>query len=175
MRTIGWMAGVGSLVASFAFMVVSLNRWEWNRALFFGLIFLIAEIALATALVLRRLSLLSARAAPDDEVLAAITDGRPPSRDRFAWMTRSSRDLNVFITFLVGAGAIASAGAWLIDRVAGRTSVELAERRLARKLAPIGYPRGGFVVDDLSAMLQDDPGEDDADVRALLRHVGHGG
>jgi hypothetical protein len=173
MRTIGWMAGVGSLIASFAFMVVSLNRWEWNRALFFGLIFLIAEIALATGLVLRRLSLL-ARATPDDEVLAAIRAARPPNRDRFAWTKRMSRDLNVFITFLVGAGAIASAGAWMIDRVAGRTSVEHAERRLARKLAPISYPRVGFVIDDLTAMLQGVPGEDDADVRALLRHVGHG-
>ena len=37
-------------------MVVSLNRWEWNRALFFGLIVLIAEVALATGLVLRRLT-----------------------------------------------------------------------------------------------------------------------
>ena len=34
-------------------MVVSLNRWEWNRALFFGLIVLIAEVGLATGLILR--------------------------------------------------------------------------------------------------------------------------
>ena len=42
-------------------MIVSLNRWEWNRALFFGLIVLIAEVGLATGLVLRRLARLEYR------------------------------------------------------------------------------------------------------------------
>lgn len=174
MKTIAWMFGVGSLVSSFVFMVVSLNRWEWNRALFFGLIFLIVEVALATALVLRRLSAVASRTPPDAEVLAAIQQTRGASRDWFAWMKPMSRDLNVFITFLVGAGAIASAAAWAIDRVATRAPMGLAERRLARRLAPISYPRDGLVADDLTLKLQDDdPGLDAAQVRALLRHVRH--
>src|SRR5687767_10012250 len=102
MKTIGWLAVVGSLCSSFAFMVVSLNRWEWNRALFFGLIFLIAEVALGVALVLRRLTQISARRELDPSTVATLRDTRPV-HDRFAWMESSSRDLHVFITFLVGA------------------------------------------------------------------------
>ena len=45
---IAWLAGIGTLLAGAVYMIVSLNRWEWNRALFFGLIVLIAEVGLAT-------------------------------------------------------------------------------------------------------------------------------
>ena len=57
-------------------MIVSLNRWEWNRALFFGLIVLIAEVGLATGLVLRRLDRLE-RTTADPAVLAILRDTRP--------------------------------------------------------------------------------------------------
>ena len=50
MKIIAWLAGIGTLLAGAVYMVVSLNRWEWNRALFFGLIVLIAEVGLATGL-----------------------------------------------------------------------------------------------------------------------------
>ena len=56
MKIIAWLAGIGTLLGGAVYMVVSLNRWEWNRALFFGLIVLIAEVGLATGLVLRRLA-----------------------------------------------------------------------------------------------------------------------
>ncbi|MDX2378334.1 MAG: hypothetical protein QNM02_01070, partial [Acidimicrobiia bacterium] len=55
MKMIAWLAGIATLVVGAAYMIVSLNRWEWNRALFFGLIVLIAEVGLAAALILRRL------------------------------------------------------------------------------------------------------------------------
>ena len=48
MKAIAWLAGIATLLAGAAYMIVSLNRWEWNRALFFGLIVLIAEVGLAT-------------------------------------------------------------------------------------------------------------------------------
>ena len=56
MKIIAWVAGIATFVLGAAYMIVSLNRWEWNRALFFGLIVVIAEIGLATGLVLRRLT-----------------------------------------------------------------------------------------------------------------------
>ena len=56
MKTIAWLAAIGTLAMGVIYMVVSLNRWEWNRALFFGLIVLIAEVGIATALILRRLT-----------------------------------------------------------------------------------------------------------------------
>ena len=38
MKLIAWLAGIGTLLTGALYMIVSLNRWEWSRALFFGLI-----------------------------------------------------------------------------------------------------------------------------------------
>ena len=146
MKTIAWLAGLGTLLAGVFYMVVSLNRWEWNRALFFGLIVLIAEIALATGLVLRRLARLehSLKGPADSDVVQILRETRP-TRDRFAWMRESTGQLNVFITFLVGGGVLLSGIAWVVDRVASKTSSPAGEERLARQLYPISYPSGGSV------------------------------
>ena len=92
MKTIAWLAGIGTLLAGAVYMVVSLNRWEWNRALFFGLIVLIAEVGLATGLVLRRLARLeyNTKGNADPAVVQILSETRP-SRDRFAWMRESTR------------------------------------------------------------------------------------
>ena len=76
-----WLAGIGTLLGGGVYMVVSLNRWEWNRALFFGLIVLIAEVGLATGLVLRRLSRLEYRLEPRRPrgVADILRETRPPS------------------------------------------------------------------------------------------------
>ena len=84
MKVIAWLAGIGTLVAGAVYMVVSLNRWEWNRALFFGLIVLIAEVGLATGLVLRELDRLGVASRLDADTLDVLRDTRPPSPDRFA-------------------------------------------------------------------------------------------
>ena len=174
MKVIAWLAGIGTLLAGAVYMVVSLNRWEWNRALFFGLIVLIAEVALATGLVLRRLSRLeysSTRANADPAVVQILSETRP-TRDRFAWMRESTRQMNVFITFLVGGGVILSGIAWMVDRVASRTSSPAGEERLARQLDPISYPTGGLLLDDITVLAQEVPGADDAQIRELLRRGG---
>lgn len=174
MKIVAWLAGIGTLLAGLAYMVVSLNRWEWNRALFFGLIVLIAEVALATGLVLRKLSEVQRRREPDPALLAILRDTRPASRDRFAWLKTSSSQSNVFITFLVGGGIVLSALAWLVDRIASNTSTAVGEERLAAELGPISYPGGGLLVDDVTVLAQDVPGADDAQIRMLLRRAGHG-
>jgi hypothetical protein len=170
MKIIAWLAGIGTLLGAGVYMVVSLNRWEWNRALFFGLIVVVAEVALATGLVLRRIERLQYRIDP------AVTDilraTRPPARDRFAWMQDSVGHFNVFITFLVGGGVILSGMAWIVDRVAAKTSTPQGEQRLAAELGPISYPRGGLLVDDITVLAQDVPGADDAQIRMLLRRAG---
>ena len=173
MKVIAWLAGIGTLVSAVVYMVVSLNRWEWNRALFFGLIVLIAEVGLATGLVLRRLARLEYRLKDraDPAVLQVLTESRP-SRDRFAWMRESSGQLNVFITFLVGGGVLLSGIAWVVDRVAARTSSPVGEERLARDLSAISYPTGGLLLDDVTVLAQDVPGTDDAQIRQLLRRGG---
>jgi MFS family permease len=172
-KAIGWLAGIGTLLGGLVYMVVSLNRWEWNRALFFGLIVVIAEIGLATALVLRKLTDVQRARAVDPALLAVLRDGRPPTPDRFAWLKEASGRTNVFITFLVGGGVLLSALAWLIDRIASKTSTPRGEEQLAAELTRISYPRGGLLVDDVTVLAQDVPGADDAQIRMLLRRAGH--
>jgi hypothetical protein len=169
MKTLAWLAGIGTLVAGGFYMIVSLNRWEWNRALFFGLIVVIAEVALATGLVLRRLSRLEYRTRVDPEVANALRETRPPSPDRFAWLRDATQRPNVFITFLVGGGVILSAGAWVIDRVASKTSSPAGEEKLLRQLGGISYPSGGLLLDDVTVLAQEVPGTSDDQIRWLLR------
>ena len=171
MKTIAWLAVIGTAIASLLYMVVSLNRWEWNRALFFGLLLLMAEIGLATGLILRRLALME-QTKLDPAILAILRDTRPEPH-RFRWLEESTRQLNVFITFLVGGGVILSGVAWLVDRVASQTTTPLREEDLARRLGAVSYPRGGLVVDDVTALAQEVPGTDDEQIRKLLG-VGRG-
>jgi hypothetical protein len=174
MKAIAWLAGVATLVAAAAYMVVSLNRWEWSRTLFFGLVVLIAEVGLATGVVLRRLEhLKSSTPRVDQETLATLRATRSPSPDRFAWLKETTSQLNVFITFLVAGGVVVSALAWVVDRVATNTSTPLGEDRLAARLGAIGYPRGGLVVDDVTVLAQDVPGADDVQIAKLLRRASH--
>lgn len=173
MKKLVWLSASGTFFGSLVYAVVSLNRWEWNRALLFGLVALIAEIGLATGLVLRRLDAQGRRpgqeATARGEVRAVLRETRPRPA-RFAWldpkevMTRS----NVFITMLVGGGVILSALAWVIDKVAARTTTSLAEGRLAGDLSRIAYPEGGLYVDDVTVLAQALPHLDDPDLRRLL-------
>jgi hypothetical protein len=175
-KTVAWLAGVGTVLAAGAYMIVSLNRWEWSRALFFGLIVLIAEVGLATALILRRLGQLDRgnREVLDPMLREILRANRPPARDRFAWLKESTSQLNVFITFLVGGGVLISAMAWVVDRLASTTSNAVGERRLARDLRSISYPRGGLLVDEVTVLAQEVPGADDSQIRKLLRWAAPG-
>lgn len=175
MKAIGWMAGATTLLGSTVYMVISLNRWEWNRALFFGLLVVIAELALATGLILQKLSRIEARTPrPDPLTLQVIRETRPPHPNRFAWLDPTASRTNVFITFLVGGGVLVSAVAWLIDRLASKTTTPVGEERLARQLGPISYPKGGLLVDDVTSLAQRVPGCDDEGLRILLRRPDHG-
>jgi len=172
-KIIAWLAGIGTLLAGALYMIVSLNRWEWNRALFFGLIVLIAEIGLATGLVLRRLARLEHVSSRVDPAVAnIIREARPPSPDRFAWLRESNQNLNVFITFLVGGGVMLSGIAWVVDRVASKSSSPAGEERLGRQLNPISYPSGGLLLDDITVLAQEVPGANDDQIRQLLRRGG---
>jgi hypothetical protein len=173
MKLLAWLAGIGTLVGAAAYTVISLNRWEWNRALFFAIVVVIAEVALATALVLARLRRIDRAPRFHDETLAALRESRPELPDRFAWLKESTRGrTNVFITFVVAGGLLISAIGWLVDRIASRTSGAIAEERLAGDLRSIAYPPGGLVVDDVTVLTQDVPGADDAQLRKLLRNAG---
>ena len=174
MKAIAWFAGTATLLAGLIYMIVSLNRWEWNRALFFGLLVLMAEIGIATGLVLRKLGRLNGNQPYDPVIHGIIRDSRPATPNRFRWLQDSTRQLNVFITFLVGGGILISGIAWVVDRVASKTSTPAGEVRSTRQLESISYPRGGLLLDDVTVLAQDVPGADDEQIRKLLRRAGHG-
>lgn len=173
MKFVASLIAIGTLLGGAAYMAVSLNRWEWNRALFFGLIVLIAEVAVATALVLRRLARLERRDA-DNSIDVIVRETRPASPNRFAWLEESAGQFNVFITFLFGGGVVLSGIAWVVDRIAASTSTPARERHLARRLDSISYPCGSLLVDDVTVLAQDVPGADDVQIRKLLGRAGHG-
>jgi len=169
-KTIAWLAAIGTLLMGLLYMVVSLNRWEWNRALFFGLIVLIAEVGIATALILRRLSRIE-HSKLDPAILAILRETRPASPHRFGWLEETTTQMNVFITFLVGGGIILSGMAWVADKVGAKTYTPAGEEKLARQLGSISYPRGGLLVDEVTALAQDVPGTEDAQIRKLLSYT----
>jgi hypothetical protein len=169
-KTVAWLAAIGTLLMGLIYMVVSLNRWEWNRALFFGLIVLIAEVGIAAGLVLRRLTRIE-QAKLDPAILAILRETRPASPHRFGWLEDTTTQMNVFITFLVGGGILLSGLAWVADKVGANTTTPAGEEKLARQLGSISYPRGGLLVDEVTALAQEVPGTDDAQIRKLLSYT----
>ncbi len=180
MKVVAWLFGVVTLIASGAYAAVSLGRWEWNRALFFTMVFLAAEVGLAAALLLRRLSRLDDRMTERDEqssrdAMAAVRRARPAHR-RFEWLDVDRRDLatrtNVFITMVVGGGVLLSGAAWVVDKLATSTTDRGREASLAKDLESIQYPPSGILVDDVTVLARSGLRRDDPRVDALL---GRGG
>ncbi len=167
MKRLMWIFAGATFFAALVYSVVSLNRWEWTRALYFGLVVIIAEVGLATGLVLRKLDRLAAERADDErrEVRQVLHQTRPNPR-RFAWLDPKevvSRS-NVFITMLVGGGVLLSGLAWALDR-----GQDHDVGRLAGDLTRISYPEDGLLVDEVTVLAQSVPHFDDPDLRALLR------
>jgi hypothetical protein len=151
-RYVGWLGyafGAVSAAAAAVYVIVYLYRWEWQRALISGVLLLVMEVFLATAVVVSRVARLQRRLAEADaraeEVLRRLEATRPESaREPFRWLggTRGSGTY-VFVPVLVAAGAALSVVAVLIQRIAGLSARPGAERRLAGRLASLAAPPGG--------------------------------
>ncbi len=145
-RRLGYVAAILTLAASGVYFFVYLDRWEWNRALISGVIFLAAEIALLGGLTLDHVRTLrasqapnvQARRGPDPRVLARIRESAPPQRIRFAWLRPDTT--NVFVPVLLGAGVVFSGLAWVMERVARVTAGRSMERGLAVRLGSLELP-----------------------------------
>jgi len=148
-RRIGVLAAVLTLVASGAYVFIYLYRWEWNRAQVAAAIFIAVEVAMIGFILADRLRRLDRRL--DQVVLEGeqrrlhiIRSNTPAPREQFAWLTRSDRS-NVFIPVLLGAGAVLSGLAWLVERLARATAGRAADRGLARDLGGLDLPAGGLL------------------------------
>jgi len=162
-RRIGLAAGVVTLLASGSYVFVYLYRWEWNRALVSGLIFVACEVALTTFLLNQRLRSTEARLdamaaaqARDRQQLVRrrLEETAPGPRASFAWLTRPGQ-ANVFVPVLLGAGLVLSALSWLVERLARATARPTLERSLAGRLGELAPPAHGFlepVVDPVAVL-----------------------
>lgn len=170
MKKLVWLFASAALLSSAVYSIVSLNRWEWSRALYFGLVVLVAEVALGTGLVLRKLGQLQGDDTRErDEVRSVLRDQRTP-HNRFAWLEAKevlSRS-NVFITMLVSGGIVLSGLAWVLDKIAANTTTSLEEGRLAGDLTRIAYPEDGLLADDVTVLAQSVSHLDDPKLRTLL-------
>ena len=166
-RRIAYAAVVIAAAASIWYFFLYLVRWEWNRALVSGIIFLAAEVALFGSLLLERLTKLrtsideqlaiahqAAKQSPRQprpQVLSRIRDAQPEPRNPFAWLRPDST--NVFVPVLLGAGVVVSAIAWLVERIARATAGPRLERGLALRLDDLQPPADGLLGRDADPLV----------------------
>lgn len=168
MKKLSLGALVFTLVLTGIWTALSLYRWEWTRALWMTMLFVVAEVALVGVLLLQRLRTIEEQIEDAREV--AVVRRRAegiPATDRFEWLKESTNRTNVFVTVLLGGGVIVSGVLWLIDKVAGRSVASSHERRLAAQLRGIAFPTSGFVPPD-SVLFAADLDRDEREDLALL-------
>jgi hypothetical protein len=153
-RRLGTLLTVLVLAASGSYLLVYLYRWEWNRALVAGVIFVAAEVAIVATALLRRLRALEQRfdelAHATPTSLARIQQAAPPpSSPHFEWLDPTQ--MNVFVPVLLGAGVILSLVAHGVERLASATTTPLHERDLAARLNAIALRCASLPVRDARA------------------------
>jgi len=144
MRKLGLAVAVASAAAAGVYFFVYLVRWEWNRALVSGVIFVAIEGLVLGSVLMSRLTRLErvvdtsspSAGAP----LAQLRATRPPAGRPFAWLDPKRGGTNVFVPVLMGAGLVVSALAWLVERIARLVARPGMEASLAGQLNSIAYP-----------------------------------
>ncbi|GAA3787117.1 hypothetical protein [Streptomyces chiangmaiensis] len=150
-RRAGYTAGALSAAYAGYYTVLYLTRWEWQRALISAVLLVIVEVFLATVMLLTRFSRLENRLAEfearAEDVRSRLEQTRTPTPNRFAWLASTDPDtLNgtprtfVFVPVLMVAGAVLSALAVVIQKIAGASAGPDAERRLAARLTALTAP-----------------------------------
>jgi hypothetical protein len=153
-KRIGVVLVTITLVASGAYVLVYLQRWEWNRALIAGMFMLASEMILVAAALAARIRAVERKvtAAVDrnqhDRVLRRLRDAPVAPRDHFAWLRPTGTGTSVFVPVLMGAGLVLSGLAWLVERVAKATAGSAMERGLATRLVGFSVPHEPLVEPD---------------------------
>jgi hypothetical protein len=153
--------GAVTLIAAGAYFFVYLYRWEWNRALISGGIFIAVEVMLATTLVLRRVNRLASHLEADPDrrrrIERRLREAPAPRTAVFDWMRPEGSSAPVFIPILMGAGLLLSGLAWVVERLARATAGSAADRGIAATMSRLGPPPGGLLdtsVDPLRLLRQ---------------------
>ena len=94
---IAYVVGFLVIVASGAYFFIYLYRWEWNRALVAGLLFVSAEIGIGIALVLDRLRRIGDRLGEIErrrggaEAPLHMGADTPAPKERFEWLAPKAK------------------------------------------------------------------------------------
>ncbi|MGH9209376.1 MAG: hypothetical protein ACRD2C_01695 [Acidimicrobiales bacterium] len=162
-----------TMAASGWYVVAYLGRWEWNRAIVAGVIFVAAEVGLLGVLLLDRLSRLhhrldafdderraraqaharrpaAARSGDDSLLLVRVHEAAPTPRKPFSWLDDTSQRTSVFVPVLLGAGVLLSGAAWAVERIGRLTAGPSLERSLVHRLDALALPPGGLLGDESS-------------------------
>lgn len=148
-KKIGYAVSWLVMLSSGIYVFVYLYRWEWNRAIVAGIFLLASGIALSTMAILDRIRRLEARldqdaAKPAQSALTSIEAARPEAHRHFDWLG-DTKNMNVFVPVLMGAGVVVSAIAWAVERFAHVTVRPSMERSLATSLGALSLPAGGLL------------------------------
>jgi hypothetical protein len=157
-RKLAYGGGFAVLATSGVYLFVYLYRWEWNRAVFAGVIFIATEVAMAAMAILERVGTVSTRLEQQrvaEPALTRLRETAPPPRDPFGWLKPRGGELGIFVPVLMGAGVVASALAWLIERLARRTARPVLEKGLALRLTGMAWPDGGLLAPEPGAATSD--------------------
>jgi hypothetical protein len=130
-----------------AYLLIYLYRWEWNRAVISGIFALIALLVFEMAVVfgalrsigerLDRIDGSLERAASTRNVAQEISEHNAGDRGQhFEWLRETGDRFTVFVPLLIGAGAVLSGVAYVVERVAGLFASATLDRKTARLLAP---------------------------------------
>ena len=160
-KKIGYAVSWLVMLSSGIYVFVYLYRWEWNRAIVAGIFLIASGIALATMAILDRIARLEARLEAGREpettlpnTLASIESARPEAHRHFEWLG-DTKNMNVFVPVLMGAGVVVSAIAWAVERLGHATVRPQMERGLASGLGALSLPAGGLLGTPQAVMRRD--------------------
>ncbi|MEU8137146.1 hypothetical protein [Streptodolium elevatio] len=194
MKYVSYLIGGLSAAATLFYLVVYLYRWQWNRALICGVLFVAIEVFLLGVVVLSRMSRLEHRIADTDsrgeEVRRRLAQARleqsgeqpgDAAGERFRWLDAArladpAAGQRVFIPVLLAAGVVLSGISWVVQRIARMTVVPGADRHLAGRLAALAAPsegalRAGPRLEDTPAIPPPRPGRTTAFAAVALAGV----
>lgn len=145
LTAVAWILSIGILLESGVMMLVYLGRWQWNRSIIWGFIFIAALMVSSTALVIRSIARMDARShgtdplSPDMAVARALRESNLRRGPRFEWLQQDPNRLSVFLPVLLGAGLLLSTIAYAIERAAGAVAGGRLDRRTAA-IIPLDLP-----------------------------------